>query len=197
MWYCLARDSHTCTVLYLLNGVIWSGTWAPSPGGQMEAKPLYFGVHCRPTHNLSSRVYRAIALLFFFKSNILTEYHPSGTQSECWSQEVHKYVICLLDICQKTVSYKNVSENCLKYVISLSEKCQILISIRTVSDNIWKCIMIKSDFINVSENCWWFIWKTVWSLSEISLLTHLGHIYRKDELGSAASYTVVLLKYVL
>ena len=40
-----------------------------------------------------------------------------------------------------------------------------------------KYIRNVSDFINVSENCQCFIWKTVWNMSEISLLTQFWHIY--------------------
>ena len=70
---------------------------------------------------------------------------------------------------QKTVRYKNVPENSHKCVRILSENCQMLISVRTPSENIWKFIRILSDSINVWKNCRYFIWKTVWNLSEISL----------------------------
>ena len=70
-----------------------------------------------------------------------------------------------------------MSENSHKCVWILSENCQMQISVRNLSEKIWKCIRNVSDFINVSENCQYFIWKTVWNLSEISLLTHFWHIY--------------------
>ena len=84
-----------------------------------------------------------------------------GTLSECWSRNFWKSVRYLSEICQKTVSYKNVSENSHKCVRILSENCQMQISVRTLSEKIWKCIRNVSDFINVSENCQYFVWKTV------------------------------------
>ena len=123
--------------------------------------------------------------------------YKSGTLSQCWSRNFWKSVKYLSEICQKTVSYKNISENSHKCVRILSENCQMQISVRTLSEKIWKCIRNVSDFINVSENCQCFIWKTVWNLSELSLLTDFWHIYQIDELGSAPTYTIVLLKFVL
>ena len=67
----------------------------------------------------------------------------------------------LSEIYQKTVRYKNQSENSKKCVRYQSENCQMQISVRYQSEKIWKCIRNASDFINVSENCWCFIWKTV------------------------------------
>ena len=95
-----------------------------------------------------------------------------GTQVQCWSQNFWKSVKYMSKICQKTVSYKNVSENSHKCVRILPENCQLQMSVRTLSEKIWKCIRNLSDFINVSENCKCFIWKTLRNVSEIPLETH-------------------------
>ena len=50
--------------------------------------------------------------------------------------KVSKTVRYLSEISQKTVSYKNVSENSLNYVRILSENCQIQICVRTLSEKI-------------------------------------------------------------
>ena len=84
-----------------------------------------------------------------------------GTQIQCWSQNFWKSVRYLSEICQKTVSYKNVSENSHKCVRILSENCQMQISVRTLPEKIWKCIGNVSNFKNVSENGQSFIQKTV------------------------------------
>ena len=94
-----------------------------------------------------------------------------GTQDQCRSQKFQKTVRYLSKICQKTVSYKNQSENSKKCVRYKSENCQLQISVRTLLEKIYKCIRNVSVFINVSENCHWLIQKTVRTLSEISLLT--------------------------
>ena len=49
------------------------------------------------------------------------------------------------NICQKSVSYKNVSENCLKCVRILSENCQMQVSVINISEKIWKSIRNVSD----------------------------------------------------
>ena len=85
----------------------------------------------------------------------------SGTQSQCWSHHVHKSVRNVSDICQKSVSYKNVSEISHKCVTILSDNCQMQTSVRNLSEKIWNCIRNVSDFLNVSEICQCFIWKTV------------------------------------
>ena len=118
-----------------------------------------------------------------------------GTQSQCWSHHVHKSVRNVSDICQKSVSYKILSEISHKCVTILSDNCQMQTSVRNLSEKIWNCIRNVSDFLNVSEICQCFIWKTVWNLSEISLLSHLWHIYHKDEFGLAPTYTTGLLKF--
>ena len=100
-----------------------------------------------------------------------------GTHDQCRSQKFQKTVRYLSEICQKTVSYKNQSENSKKCVRYKSENCQLQISVRTLLENIWNCIRNVSDFINESENCHWFICKTIRILSEISLLTDFRHIY--------------------
>ena len=53
---------------------------------------------------------------------------------------------------QKTVSFKNVSDNCLNCVIYLSEDCQIQNSVRNLSGENQKCIQNLSVVINMSEN---------------------------------------------
>ena len=76
-----------------------------------------------------------------------------GTLIQWGSLRFSKAVKCLLEICQKTISYNNVSENSHKYVRIVSENYQKQISVKTVSEKIWKYVRKVSDFINVSENC--------------------------------------------
>ena len=98
-------------------------------------------------------------LKYVFRAKQEQRFH--GTLIQWWSRNFWKSVRYLSEICQKTVSYKNVSENSHKCVRIMSENCQMQICVRTLSEKIWKCIRNVSDFINVSENSQLFIWKTV------------------------------------
>ena len=88
-----------------------------------------------------------------------------GTLSQCRSQNFHKSVRYLSEIGQKTVIYKNMSENCLNCVRYKSEICQIQISVTILSEKIWKCLRNVSEVINVSENSHCVIQITVINLS--------------------------------
>ena len=92
-------------------------------------------------------------------------YWVCGTLIHCRSQNIHKYVRYLSEMCQKTVIYKNLSENCLNCVRYLSEICQIHISVTILSEKIWKCLRNVSEVINVSENSHCVIQITVINLS--------------------------------
>ena len=59
-----------------------------------------------------------------------------GTHDQCRSQKFQNTVRYLSEICQKTVSYKNQSENSKKCVRYKSENCQLQISVRTLLENI-------------------------------------------------------------
>ena len=76
-----------------------------------------------------------------------------GTQVQCWSRNFWKSVRYLSEICQKTVSYKNVSENSHKCVRILSENCQMQISVRILSEKIWKWIRNVSDVCQKWVSC--------------------------------------------
>ena len=69
-----------------------------------------------------------------------------GTLIQWGSLRFSKAVKCLLEICQKTISYNNVSENSHKYVRIVSENYQKQISVKTVSEKIWKYVRNVSDF---------------------------------------------------
>ena len=86
---------------------------------------------------------------------------PVGTLVQCRSQKFQKCVIYLSEICQKTVIYKNLSENHLNCVRYMSEICQIQISVIIMSEKFWKCLKYVSVAKNVSENCHGMIQKTV------------------------------------
>ena len=89
----------------------------------------------------------------------------SGTLVQCRSQKFQKCVIYLSEICQKTVSFKNLSENHLNCVRYLSEMCQIQISVIILSEKFCKCLKYVSVAKKVSENCHGLIQKTVRNLS--------------------------------
>ena len=97
-----------------------------------------------------------------------------GTLVQCWSLNLWKSVRYLSEICQKNVSYKNVSENSHKCVRILSENCQMQICVRNLSEKIWKYIRNVLDFINVSvlhlENCL----KSVRNITFDTFMTHLS-----------------------
>ena len=84
--------------------------------------------HCMHTMNLSLL---GLKIVIELDSNVLTQSNL-GTQYQCRSQKFQKTVRYISEICQKTVNYKNVSENCHKCVRILSENCQMQISVRTL-----------------------------------------------------------------
>ena len=84
-----------------------------------------------------------------------------GTLVQCGSPNFQKSVRNVYEKCQKSVSCKKLSENCLKCVRYVSEICQIQNSVRNVSRQIRKSIRKVSDVKNVSENSHTLPLKTV------------------------------------
>ena len=82
-------------------------------------------------------------------SDISTLYSYMGTLVQCRSQKFQKCVIYLSEICQKTVSFKNLSEKHLNCVRFLSEMCQIQISVIILSEIFWKCLI----YVSVTKKC--------------------------------------------
>ena len=150
-WCCWWRGWSRCGWAPYQGG--WCSEWActalSSPSGPASAVPLsrqrltLHGSPCSDDAKPNGP--------FTFDFCIILGY-PYGYTSLMLVPKVKKSVIYLSEFYQKTVRYKNVSENNHKCVRFLSENCQMQISVRTLSEKIWKCIRNVSDFINVSEN---------------------------------------------
>ena len=94
-----------------------------------------------------------------------------GTHVQCRSLKFQKTVSYLSEICQKTVSHTNLSENSQNCVRYLSEISQMQKYVRYMFKKLQKCLRKVSEVINLLENYHFQICKTVRILSEISILT--------------------------